>query len=50
MRRIKFEMISIPLRHVLLGVTLRGKCYWVLPFEAILLLGKVASNVIKSIT
>ena len=46
---IKFGMTSIPSRHALLGVTLRGTCYWVLPFEAILLLGKLASLVSKSI-
>jgi len=42
-------MTSIPLRHVLLGITLWGMCYRGLPFEAILLLGKLASNVNMSI-
>jgi len=45
----KFAMTSIPLRRALLGVTLWDTCYWVLPFEAILLLGNLASNDIMSI-
>jgi len=42
---IKFGMTSIPLRHTLLGVALWGTCYKVLPFEIILLPGKLASKV-----
>ena len=42
---IKFGMTGIHLRHALLGVTLWSTCYWVLPFEGILLLGKLASKV-----
>ena len=42
---IKFLMTNFPLRHALLGATRRGTYYRVSPFDAILLLGKLASKV-----